>query len=110
MVRMVGVLVVGAMMFVLARWYRHEVVSEFDASVSLQSEHEHFHFHVDLPQGVELQAGDTLEVLSLPQIDGETHGELVYASRVRLHKASWLRRAMIKRSSLVEINELVEHP
>lgn len=94
----------------LARWYRRETVCEGDATVHLQSEHEHFHLHVDMPPGMEIQPGDTVELLTVPQLNGETHGELSYPSRVRLYKASWLRRTLVKRSSLAEINELVEHP
>ncbi len=95
----------------LAHWYRREVMYEGDATVHLQSEHEHFHLHVDLPPGMEIQPGDTLEILSIPDLPGgRTQGEIIYPSRVRLFKASWLRRHLVKRSSIVEINELVEHP
>lgn len=103
-------LLMGVAGFLLVRWYGREVGVEADAVVHLQSEHEHFHFHVDLPAGMEIQPGDTLEILSLPNIGWETHGEITYESPVRLLKASWLRRALVKRSSIVEINELVEHP
>lgn len=97
--------------FVFVRWYRREAVVEAEATVHLQSEHEHFHLHVDLPSGLEILPGDTLEILSLPKLDGsQTHGEMSYSSRIRLFKASWLKRNVIKRSSLAEINELVEHP
>lgn len=110
MKQLVGIVLAGAALWALLRWYRHEVAMEGDGTVHLQSEHEHFHLHVDLPPGMEVQAGDTLEILSLPKINGQTQGELVFPSRVRLFKASWLRRTLIKRSSLLEINELVEHP
>lgn len=103
-------LALGAAGAALAHWYRRETVREGDATVHLQSEHEHFHLHVDMPPGMEIQPGDTLELLSAPQLGGETRGELSYPSRVRLYKASWLRRTLVKRSSLAEINELVEHP
>ncbi|MBK9710685.1 MAG: hypothetical protein IPO81_05015 [Kouleothrix sp.] len=99
---------VGAGMW---RWYAHEIVDESDATVHLQSEHEHFHLHVDLPAGVEILPGDTLEIVSLPKLQGgQTDGEITYPSRVRLFRASWLKRNLIKRSSMLEINELVEHP
>lgn len=91
-------------------WYRREKVVEGEGLVHLQSEHEHFHLHVDLPPGMEIEPGDTLEVLTVPQTRGQTHGEITYPSRIRLTKASSLRRELVKRSSLVEINELVEHP
>jgi hypothetical protein len=95
----------------LYRWYQREVLTEGDATVRLQSEHEHFHMHVDLPPGMEIQPGDTLEVVSMPKIpSGQTEGEIVFGSRVRLYKASWLRRVLTKQSSLIEVNELVEHP
>lgn len=95
----------------LVRWYQREVLTEGDGIVHLQSEHEHFHLHVDLPPGMEIQPGDTLEVVSMPEVPGaETRGEISYPSRIRLWKASWLRRNLVKRSSIVEINELVEHP
>ena len=101
-------LVGGALLW---RWYERETVSEADGTVHLQSEHEHFHMHVDLPPGMEIQPGDTLEVMSLPDLPGgRTQGEISYPSRVRLFKASWLRRNLVKSSSMVEINELVEHP
>ena len=103
-------LLAGITGLLLVRWYQQETTLEADATVHLQSEHEHFHFHVDLPPGLEIQAGDTVEILSLPQTQWETHGEVTYHSRVRLTKASWLRRTLVKRSSLIEINELVEHP
>ena len=103
-------LIAGMTGLLLVRWYQTEETLEADATVHLQSEHEHFHFHVDLPHGLEIQAGDTLEILSLPQLEWETHGEVTYRSRVRLTKASWLRRTLVKRSSIIEINELVEHP
>lgn len=91
-------------------WYRREKVLEGEGLVHLQSEHEHFHLHVDLPPGMEIEPGDTLEILTVPQTRGQTNGEITYPSRVRLTKASSLRRELVKRSSLVEINELVEHP
>ena len=95
----------------LWRWYVREVISEADGTVHLQSEHEHFHMHVDLPSGMEIQPGDTVEILSLPDLPGgRTQGEITYPSRVRLFKASWLRRNLVKSSSMLEINELVEHP
>lgn len=106
-----SVLLLGAAIALLVRWYRAERVSEADALVHLQSEHEHFHLHVDLPPQLEIQPGDTLHILSKPPMEGsQTHGEIDYPSRVRLYKASWLKRNLIKRSSLLEINELVEHP
>jgi len=111
MKQILGLLAVGAGAAALIRWYRREVVAEGDATVHLQSEHEHFHLHVDLPAGMEIQPGDTLEILALPQTEqGRTQGELSYPSPVRLYKASRLKRHLIKRSSLVEIGELVEHP
>ncbi len=110
MKRLFGLLLIGAFLAALLRWYRYEVLTESEATVRLQSEHEHFHMHVDLPPGMEIEAGDTLEVLSLPKVEGQTTGEIVYPSRIRLYKASWLRRNLIKRSSLIEVNELVEHP
>lgn len=91
-------------------WYRRERVLEGEGVVHLQSEHEHFHLHVDLPPGMEIEPGDTLEILTVPQTRGQTHGEITYSSQIRLTKASSLRRELVKRSSLVEINELVEHP
>lgn len=110
MFRLMSVALGGAGALALGRWYGHEVVSEADATVHLQSEHEHFHLHVDLPPNMEIQPGDTLHILSLPPVDGQTDGEITYPSRVRLHKASWLKRNLIKRSSLIEVNEIVEHP
>lgn len=101
----------GAAGAALFRWYRREVMLETNALVHLQSEHEHFHLHVDLPPGMEIQAGDTLEIVTIPETeDGRTQGELTYTSPIRLYKASWLKRTLTRRSSLVEINELVEHP
>jgi hypothetical protein len=106
-----AVLLAFAAGIVLWRWYAREVVSEADGTVHLQSEHEHFHMHVDLPAGMEIQPGDTVEIVSVPELPGgRTHGEITYPSRVRLFKASWLRRNLVKRSSMLEINELVEHP
>ncbi len=101
----------GAAAFSLSRWYGHETVAEGTANVSLQSEHAHFHFHVDMPQGMEVEAGDTVEVIDVPEIPAsETHGELTYTSPVRLYKASWLRRQLIERTSLIEVKEIVDHP
>ena len=96
--------------YLVWRWYQRETLSEGEATVHLQSEHEHFHLHVDLPHGMEIQPGDTLEIVSMPNVNGQTHGEITYSSPIKLYKASWLRRTLIKRSSLVEVNELVEHP
>lgn len=111
MKRLLGGIAVGAVAMALARWYVREVSTEGQAMVRLQSEHEHFHLHVDLPAGMEIEPGDTVEVLDMPDVPAaETQGEIVYGSRVRLTKASWLRRVLVKRSSLVELNELVEHP
>ena len=109
--RWIGVALAGAAAMGLWSWYNREVLTEGDGLVRLQSEHEHFHFHVDLPPGMEIEPGDTLEIVNLPQLDGgRTSGEVVYPSRLLLWKASWLRRNLVKRSSLAEINELVEHP
>jgi len=108
---LVVVAALGAVAAALYRWYQREVLTEGDGSVRLQSEHEHFHMHVDLPPGMEIQPGDTLEVMTMPRLPaGQTEGELVFNSRVRLYKASWLRRVLTKQSSLIEVNELVEHP
>jgi hypothetical protein len=108
---LLGVSLIGLAAYGLWRWYEREVLTEGDGLVRLQSEHEHFHFHVDLPKGMEVQPGDTLEIVSLPSTDGgRTLGEITYPSRIKLYKASWLRRNLIKQSSLVEVNELVEHP
>jgi hypothetical protein len=106
----VGLLLSAVAGLLLWRWFEHETHSEGEGTVRLQSEHEHFHLHVDLPTGMEIQPGDTVEILSLPNVQGHTHGEIVFSSPVRLTKASWLRRTLIKRSSLIEVNELVEHP
>jgi hypothetical protein len=103
-----GLLAVGA--YLLWRWYERETLSVTEGTVRLQSEHEHFHLHVDLPSGLEIQPGDTVEIVDMPNVQGHTQGEIVYTSPVKLYKASWLRRTLIKRSSLVEVNELVEHP
>lgn len=109
MLRLMGFMLGGAGAYGLTCWYRHEQVREGDAVVHFQSEHEHLHLHVDLPSGMEVEAGDTLEILSRPD-RAYTDGEVSYSSRVRLRKASWLRRNMIKRSSLIEVKEIVEHP
>lgn len=103
-----GLLAAGA--YLLWRWYERETLSVTEGTVRLQSEHEHFHLHVDLPPEHEIQPGDTVEIVDMPNVQGHTHGEIVYTSPVKLYKASWLRRTLIKRSSLVEVNELVEHP
>jgi hypothetical protein len=67
--------------------------------------------HVDLPPSLEIEPGDTLHVLTMPTIPhSQTDGEITYQSPVRLYKASWLRRNLVKSSSLIEVNELVEHP
>ncbi len=98
-------------MFGLYWWYRQTKVVEGEAVVHLQSEHEHFHMHVDLPPHMQIQPGDTLDILSMPKLEmGRTAGEISFASRVQLTKASWLNRFLVKNSSLTEIVELVEHP
>jgi hypothetical protein len=104
----IGGLVSGVAL--LLWWYRREVVLEGEALVRLQSEHEHFHLHIDMPSGLEIEPGDTVELLRAPQEYGQTSGEVEYRSPVRLWKASWLRRFLVMRSSLIEVNELVEHP
>lgn len=109
MLRLIGFVVGSAGTYGLLRWYRHERVREGEGVVHFQSEHEHLHLHVDLPPGMEVEPGDTLEILSRPE-RAYTDGEVNYPSRVRLRKASWLRRNLIKRSSLVEVKEIVEHP
>jgi hypothetical protein len=110
--QLIVLLLLAVVVFALVRWYQHEQVFEADATVHLMSEHEHFHLHVDLPPHLKVEPGDTLHILSIPKLDaGRTNGgEVTYESRVRLHKASWLQRHLIRNSSLVEINELVEHP
>lgn len=100
---------VGAAAVALSRWYTHEHVVEGRANVAWQSEHAHLHLHVDLPSDMEVQAGDTMELLEQPP-EPYTDGEVEYASDVRLYKASWLRRQVIERTSLIEVKEIVEHP
>lgn len=103
---------VGLLGYILVWWYQYEVVIDGEATVHLQSEHEHFHFHVDLPPNMDVQPGDTVHILNLPELeDGRTrNGELSYTSPVRLHKASWLNRHLIKSSSILEVSEIVDHP
>ncbi len=103
-------LLAGAAIAALWHWYTRETLLRGTATVHLQSEHEHFHLHVDLPSAMEIEPGDTLIIETMPEVAGETHGEITYTSPVRVHKASWLRRNVIKRSSIIEISELVEHP
>ncbi|MEO1286330.1 MAG: hypothetical protein AAFV93_01075 [Chloroflexota bacterium] len=95
---------------VLYAWYHYEVVLETTATVHLQSEHEHFHFIVDLPDHLKIQAGDTLHILQVPDLEnGRTEsGEMSYESPVRLTKASWLQRHLIRSSSMVEVAELLD--
>jgi hypothetical protein len=96
----------------LILWYRHTTTVEEEATIRLQSEHEHFHLHVDLPAHIKIRPGDTVEILTMPDLDsGRTAGgEITYQSRVRLYRASWLQSYLIRNSSLIEVNELVEHP
>ncbi len=112
MLKRVAMLFLGsAAVYALIRWYYYEEIIETEGTIHLQSEHEHFHFHVDLPSHLEVQPGDTLEILSLPDLpEGRTNGEVTYNSPVRLHKASALQRYLIKNTSLIEVNEIVEHP
>ena len=108
LVRFVFLVAVG---YLFWRWYEHETMSEGRGTVRLQSEHEHFHMHVDLPAHMEIQPGDTLHVLEMPEVpESQTNGEVIWQSPIRLHKASWLRRSLVMNSSLIEVNELVEHP
>jgi magnesium-protoporphyrin IX monomethyl ester (oxidative) cyclase len=105
---MFGLIAAGALAVGGLYWYRRETLAEGDGIVHLPSEHEHFHMHVDLPAGMQIQPGDTLEILSLPELPhGQTQGEISYPSRVRLYKASALKRYLVKKSSLVEI--MVKH-
>jgi hypothetical protein len=111
MKRFLSAIVFGVLVALLIRWYERETIAEGEGIVRLQSEHEHFHMHVDLPDAMEIEPGDTLHVLTMPDVPrSETHGEITYTSPIRLYKASWLRRNLVKSSSLIEVNELVEHP
>ena len=105
-------LIVLLLIVCLAWWYQYTVIQEGDATVRLQSEHEHFHLHVDLPSHMKIQPGDTLQILTMPTLaEGRTAGhEVSYPSRVRLQKASWLQRKLVRTSSIFEVKEIVEHP
>jgi hypothetical protein len=107
---MTTTIVIALIIVGLAFWYRYETVQEAEATVHLQSEHEHFHLHVDLPPHMVIQPGDTLHILDVPTLkDGRTeNGEMSYTSRVRLRKASSLARMLIRRSSMVEVAELLD--
>ena len=78
---------VDAAAVALSRWYTHEHVVEGRATVAWQSEHVHLHLHlhlhVDLSSDMEVQAGDTMELLEQPP-EPYTDGEVEYASDVRL--------------------------
>lgn len=105
---LIGLLVAA---YGIYRWYQYEVVIETEGTVRLQSEHQHFHLHVDLPPNITIEPGDTVHILNVPELDtGRTDGEVTYESAVRVYKASWLQRHLIKNSSLIEVNELVDHP
>ncbi len=103
-------LVVAVAGYALWQWYRYETVIDTQGTVRLQSEHEHFHLHLDLPDNLEVLPGDTVHILEIPNLeDGRTDGgEMSYESPVRLHRASWLNRHLIKTSSIVEVTELIE--
>lgn len=107
---MTTLFVIALTLVALAFWYRYETVQEAEATVHLQSEHEHFHLHVDLPSHMQIQPGDTLHILDVPQLeDGRTRdGEMSYTSRIRLRKASSLARLLIRKSSMVEVAELLD--
>lgn len=103
-------LVIAVIVVALVMWYRHEVIIDTEATVRLQSEHEHFHLHVEMPPEITIQPGDTVHILTVPDLEaGRTDGgEISYQSQIRLHKASWLQRHLTKSSSLVEVTELLE--
>lgn len=91
-------------------WYNTTRVIDTEATIRLQSQHDYFYFHVDLPDNIQVQAGDTVHIINVPDLDtGRTDaGEMTYHSPVKLYKASWLQRHLIRRSSLVEFTELIE--
>jgi hypothetical protein len=107
---MTTTIVIALVLVGLAFWYRYETVQEAEATVHLQSEHEHFHLLVDLPKHMTIQPGDTLHILDVPELkNGRTaDGEMSYTSRVRLRKASSLARLLIRKSSMVEVAELLD--
>jgi hypothetical protein len=109
---MMPFVLVAAAAVLLVLWYRHVRVIDTEATIRLQSQHEFFYLHVDLPKHLQIQPGDTVHVINVPELEtGRTdEGEISYHSPVRLYKASWLQRFLIRNSSLVEVSELVDHP
>ena len=106
------VLVAVAAAIVFVWWYKQVRVIDTEATIRLQSQHDFFYFHVDLPSNLQIEPGDTVHVTHVPELDtGRTDdGEITYQSPVRLYRASWLQRFLIRNSSLVEVSELVDHP
>ncbi|MEO0565358.1 MAG: hypothetical protein AAF125_24840 [Chloroflexota bacterium] len=104
------VLALITVIFALVLWYRFERVFEAEATVRLQSEHEHFHLLVDMPDHLTIQPGDTLHILDMPDLtNGRTSdGEMSYTSKIRLIKASSLARLLIRKSSHLEMAELLD--
>ena len=96
-----GLVVVG-----VGAWYVRSRRSEVPCTVDLEMTHDHFHAHVDL-QGVTVDPGDEVLVHDAPsRIPFGTVRTI--ESRATVHRASWLRRQVVRLTGGTELDELYD--
>ncbi len=87
-------------------WYAARRRMEVPCTVDLEATHDHFHAHVDL-DGVDVDPGDEVLVHGTPsRIPYGTRQ--AFASTATVHRASWLKRQIVKLTGGTEISDLYE--
>lgn len=91
---------------VLGAWYVVQRRRDVPCTIDLEATHDHFHAHVDL-HGVEVDPGDEVLVHNAPsRIDLGT--KTIYESTATVHRASWLKRQVIKLTGGTELADLYD--
>jgi hypothetical protein len=99
-----SVLALGAA--ALGGWYVARRRTVVPCTIDLEATHDHFHAHVDL-QGVTVDPGDEVLVHDAPsRIPFGTVRTI--ESRATVHRASWLRRQVVRLTGGTELDELYD--
>ena len=90
----------------LAAWYFWTRRIDVPCTVQLVATHDHFGTHVNL-EGIEVDPGDKVLVHNAPsRVPFGT--DRTIASRATVHRASWLRRQIVKLTGGTEFYELYD--
>ena len=100
------VLALAVVLAGMTSWYLARRRTDVPCTLDLEATQQHFHAHVNL-EGIEVDAGDRVLVHGAPSRIPLGTRRLM-ASRATVHRASWLRRQVVRLTGGTEFYELYD--